>query len=420
MFIDKAIITIRSGRGGNGCTSFKHFKGVTNGGPDGGDGGRGGNIIFKVSDNMNNLIDYKFQQHFRAEAGTHGTSNNCNGRSGKDMVIMVPRGTVIRDKETGNVLADMFYYGDEQIILEGGRGGKGNTKFATSTRKSPHFSQLGENEIEKQVILELKTIADAGFCGFPNVGKSTLLSVITNANPKIANYHFTTLSPNLGAFTMYHENFILADIPGLIEGASEGQGLGHDFLRHIERTRLIVHVVDVSGEEGRDPYEDYVAIRKELENFSMELASRPEIIVANKIDSDFEGANLKMLQEKLSGKIIVPISAVLHEGIDELKKVMFEELQKLDELKPLEFERFAYTRGEGDEFEIEVDEDGVYEVFGPYIDNLARNVVVDDIQSMSYMQKSLKMSGVLKELRRAGAKDGDTIRILDIEFDFVE
>lgn len=420
MFIDKAVITIRAGKGGNGCTSFKSFKGKPCGGPDGGDGGRGGNIIFKADDQMNNLVDFKYRMHYRAGNGTNGTSNLCFGKGGQDVYIKVPRGTIIRDKETGNIIADMFYGDEEVVVLEGGRAGKGNAKFVTPTRKTPMFSQLGEEGLEKQVVLELKTIADAGFCGFPNVGKSTLLSVLTNAQPKIANYPFTTISPNLGVFQMYHENFVLADIPGIIEGASDGAGLGIDFLRHVERTRIIVHVVDVAGEDGRDAFEDYLAIRKELENFSLELASRPEIIVANKIDGDYDGEKLKAFKNKMKGKNIIAVSAVLHEGIEELKKAMYEQLKKLDEIKPIEFEKFTYTRGEADEFEITIDDDGAYVVFGPYIDNLSRNVVVDDEQSMAYLQKSLKMSGVIKQLRKAGAKDGDTIRIMDIEFDFLE
>ena len=420
MFIDKTTITIISGKGGNGCTSFKSFKGKPNGGPDGGDGGRGGNVIFKADDSMNNLINYKFNKHFRGGPGTHGTSNFCFGKSGTDVIIPVPCGTIVRDKETGNVLADMFYKGQTETVLLGGRPGKGNSKFKTSTRKAPMFSQMGEKGLDKLVVMELKTIADLGFCGFPNVGKSTLLSVLTKATPKIANYHFTTLHPNLGMFTYNHESFLLADIPGLIEGASDGLGLGHDFLRHVERTRLLVHVVDISKEEGRDPYDDYLKIRKELTDFSEDLAKRPEIIVANKIDSDYDGSHLKEFKDKLGDKLVIPVSAVLHQGLDELSKIMYEELKKLDKIEPIEFEKFEYSRGEGDEFEITRGDDGVFEVFGPFIDNLSRNVVVDNLQSMAYMQRSLKIFGVIKELRKAGAKDGDTIRILDIEFDFVD
>ncbi|MEG1806093.1 MAG: GTPase ObgE [Clostridia bacterium] len=420
MFIDKAVITIISGKGGNGCKSFKSYKGKPFGGADGGDGGRGGNIIFKVDGQMNNLVDYKFHQHFRAGNGTNGTSSLCFGKGGEDVVIKVPRGTIIRDKETDNIIADMFYDDQEVVVLEGGRAGKGNAKFVTATRKAPMFAQLGEDGIDKQVILELKTIADVGFCGFPNVGKSTLLSVLTNATPKIANYPFTTISPNLGMFQMNHENFILADIPGIIEGASEGAGLGLDFLKHIERTRMIVHIVDISGEDGRDPYEDYVAIRHELKSFSQEMATRPEIVVANKIDSDYDGEKLKKFKERMGNKPVLAISAVLHDGIEELKKVMYEELKQLDQIKPIEFEKFSYARGEGDEYEIGRDDDGAYTVFGTYIDNLARNVVIDDTQSLAYMQKSLKMSGVIKALRKAGAVEGDTVRILGVEFDFMD
>lgn len=421
MFIDRAIITIKSGRGGDGCTSFKSFKGKPNGGPDGGDGGRGGDIIFKVAPHKNNLIDFKFSQHFKAGEGERGGSNAKYGKSGKDIIIEVPRGTVIRDKETNKIVADMFYEDDKVTVLKGGRAGKGNIKYATATRKTPHFSQLGEKGMVKQVILELKTIADAGFVGFPNVGKSTLLSILTNAHPKIANYHFTTISPNLGMFKMYDESFVLADIPGLIEGASEGAGLGHYFLRHVERTRLIVHVIDISGQEGRDPYEDYLSIRKELEDFSSELAERPEIIVLNKTDCDIDGKNEKKFVSNFENKDkIISISAISHKGLEELKKIMYNELEKLEETAPIEFEPFEYSRGAGDEFEISRDEDGVYVVVGQYIENLARNVVLDDMQSLAYMQKSLKDNGVVSALKAAGVKEGDTVRLLDIEFDFVD
>lgn len=420
MFVDSAKIRIKAGNGGNGAVAFHREKYIASGGPDGGDGGKGGDVIFKVAPDKNNLIDFKYAQHFKAESGENGGSNLCYGKGGKDVVIYVPKGTVIKDKETGAIIADMFYDDSEKVVLKGGRGGKGNVKFATPTRKAPQFAQLGEKGMTKQVVLELKTIADVGFVGFPNVGKSTLLSVITNARPKIANYHFTTLSPNLGAITIHDKNFVLADIPGLIEGAAEGAGLGHDFLRHVERTRLIVHVVDISGIEGRDPYEDYLAIRKELSDFSEELYARPEIIVANKTDSDFERQNLKAFQEKLKGKRIIPISALTRTGLNELIEAMYEELIKLDELKPIEHEEFVYERGDGSDYEISRDDDGAFEVSGTYIDNLARNVVLDNPQSLAYFQKSLRMSGVISSLRKKGAKDGDTIRILDIEFDFID
>lgn len=420
MFIDKATITIISGNGGNGCKSMKAFSGKPNGGPDGGDGGKGGDVIFKVAPDKNNLIDFKFAQHFRAENGENGGSNLCYGKGGKDVVIYVPKGTVIKDKESGAIIADMFYDDSEKVVLKGGRGGKGNVKFATPTRKAPQFAQLGEKGMTKQVVLELKTIADVGFVGFPNVGKSTLLSVITNAKPKIANYHFTTLTPNLGAITIHDKSFVLADIPGLIEGAAEGAGLGHDFLRHVERTRLIVHVVDISGIEGRDPYEDYVAIRKELQDFSEELYERPEIIVANKTDSDFDGQNLNEFRKKIGNKTVIPISALTRSGLKELIEAMYAELIKLDELKPIEHEEFEYERGDGSDYEISRDDDGAFEISGTYIDNLARNVVLDNPQSLAYFQKSLRMSGIISALRKRGAKDGDTIRILDIEFDFID
>ncbi|MFI3163372.1 MAG: GTPase ObgE [Bacillota bacterium] len=424
MFIDKVRIVITSGDGGNGCISFKSFKGKPHGGPDGGDGGKGGDVIFKVSDQKTSLVDFKFQRFFRADRGTHGTSNLCFGKCGKDMIVDVPRGTIIRDFETGNVLCDMFEPDAEFVALSGGRGGKGNAKFTTSKRKAPMFSQLGEKGMEREVLMEFKTIADVGFVGFPNVGKSTLLSVLTNAKPKIANYHFTTLSPNLGVVSRYDSSFVLADIPGLIEGASDGAGMGMDFLRHIERTRMICHLVDISQVEDRDAFDDYEKIRKELEAYSDVLITRPEIVVANKVDSDYDKANFNAFKEKMEknypDKKVFAVSAMTREGLEPLLDQIVSDLADIPELTQLEYEEYSYERANPREFIIERDDSGVWEVYGGLIDNIARNVVVDDTESMSYLLNALTISGVMKELRRKGVKDGDVVRIADIEFDFVE
>ena len=332
MFLDYVKIFIKAGDGGNGAVSFHREKYVPNGGPDGGDGGNGGNIVFVADKNLNNLVDFKFKKHFRAENGVSGAGRNCTGKSGEDLVIKVPVGTVIKDTRTDAVVADLFEDGERFVALTGGRGGKGNARFTHAQRQAPGFSQLGEKTEERQVTLELKTIADVGLVGFPNVGKSTLLSVLTSAKPKIANYHFTTINPNLGVVQMFDDSFVIADIPGLIEGASEGAGLGHYFLRHIERVRLIVHVVDVSGSEGRDPYEDYLKIRAELAAHSEKLAETPEIIVASKTDliPDTAAEEVAKLR-KATGKEVYAVSSVTHTGLDELLKVM---KRKVDELPP--------------------------------------------------------------------------------------
>ena len=325
MFIDRAQITIKAGDGGNGITSFIHYKGKVSGGPDGGDGGKGGNIIFVADKHLSTLSDYYYKTKYVAENGQPGEPKDCFGRSGKDLVLKVPLGTVIRDKETGNIIADMFTDGQSKVVLEGGDGGKGNAKFANSRRHTPHFSQTGEKTETKKVILELKTIADVGLVGFPNVGKSTILSKITRARPKIANYHFTTLSPNLGVCDYYDNQFVVADIPGLIEGASEGAGLGIEFLRHIERTRMLVHVIDVSGVEGRDPYDDYLKINAELKSYSPKLAKLKQIIVANKTDIYGAEEKYKEFKKQIGRKHkIVEVSAITGKGLDDLKKAILE------------------------------------------------------------------------------------------------
>lgn len=419
MFIDRAIITIKAGDGGNGITSFLHFKGKVGGGPDGGDGGKGGDIIFVADSHLTNLSDYYYKTKYVAENGSSGEPKRCFGKQGQDLILKVPLGTIIKDRKTGNIIADMFSDGDTKTVLVGGDGGKGNAKFTNARRHAPHFSQTGEKTETKQVILELKTIADVGLLGFPNVGKSTLLSVITSAKPKIANYHFTTLSPNLGICELYDSRIMIADIPGLIEGASEGAGLGTEFLRHIERTRMLIHVVDISGAEDRDPYEDYVKINEELKKYNKEVAKLKQIIVANKCDYMGAEENLKRFKEKLGRKKVIPISAITGEGIEELKKEMFKVISTLPPLKPLEFEEFNYVKPDKLEYEI-LKEGETFVIVGSLVDVLKRNVVMDDMNSLAYLQKVLKDRGIIAELRKMGATEKSTIIIGGEEFEFVD
>ena len=421
MFIDRVLLTIKAGDGGDGITSFLHFKGVVNGGPDGGDGGRGGDVTFVGDRHVNSLADYYYKNKFAAENGERGGPKNCFGKDGKTLFLKVPLGTVIKDEESGNVIADIFEDGQKKTVLVGGGGGKGNARFVTSRRHAPHFSQTGEKTQPRKVILELKTIADVGLVGFPNVGKSTLLSKMTKARPKIANYHFTTLSPNLGVCECYGEKFVVADIPGLIEGAADGAGLGIEFLRHIERTRMLVHVVDVSGVEGRDPYEDFLAINAELKNYSPALAKLKQIVALNKCDIFGAEDQIKEFKEKIGRKYkTVNISAVSGEGVDALKAEVKKALDKLPPVQPLEFEPFEYAKPERLEYEIYRDEDGAFVVTGTLVDVLARNVVLTDANSMAYMHKVLKDRGIFKKLREMGAENGATIVIGGTEFEFME
>ena len=420
MFIDRALITIKAGDGGNGITSFVHFKGRVSGGPDGGDGGKGGDIIFVADKHLSNLSDYYYKTKYVAENGAPGEPKDCFGKAGKDLVLKVPLGTVIKDRESGGIIADMFTDGQKKVVLVGGDGGKGNAKFTNARRHAPHFSQTGEKTETKQVVLELKTIADVGLVGFPNVGKSTILSKITRARPKIANYHFTTLSPNLGVADYYDDQFVVADIPGLIEGASDGAGLGIEFLRHIERTRMLVHVIDISGVEGRDPYEDYLKINAELKNYSPELAKLKQIIAVNKTDIYGAEENLKAFKEKVGRKHkIVSVSAITGAGLDDLKKAVHDALLKLPPVKPLEFEEFNYVKPERLEYEI-FKEGETFVVVGTLVDVLKRNVVMDDMNSLAYLHKVLRDRGIIAELRKMGATDKSVVIIGGEEFEFVD
>ena len=419
-FIDRESILIKSGNGGDGAVSFIRYKGVADGGPDGGDGGDGGSVYIVGDRHKVSLSDFQYKHKFIAEDGAKGDKKNCYGKNGKDLFISVPLGTVITDSETGEFICDIYEDGQTRLLMQGGRGGKGNTKFATSRRRCPRFSQKGERTELKRIGLELKVIADVGLIGFPNVGKSTLLSKISSARPKIANYHFTTLSPNLGVVKYYDNSFVTADIPGLIEGASQGAGLGHEFLRHIERTRMLCHVIDISGVEGRNPLEDYALINKELSEYSKTLAGLKQIVVLNKADIFGAEENIKAFKKKYKKLQIFTISAINGEGLEDLVKTMYEELIKIPKQEPIKDSGFTYNIEKDDSFSIEIDEDGSFIVMGNIVKTLSRNVVIDDLDSINYMQKFLRIKGVIKALREKGAKDGDTVVIGDIEFEFID
>lgn len=419
MFVDKVKITAKAGDGGDGIVSFLRYKGITNGGPDGGDGGDGGSVYFVADASKNSLVDFYYKKKYTAENGERGGSKNCFGKKGEDLYIKVPVGTVIKDFETDRIICDMFEDGQTELLLKGGSGGKGNARFTTSKRHAPHFSQKGESTPVRALMLELKTIADVGLIGFPNVGKSTLLSKTTSAKPKIANYHFTTLSPNLGVVKYFDDDFVMADIPGLIEGAADGAGLGHDFLRHIERTRLLVHVVDLSGLEGRNPAEDYKKINAELKKYSKALAGLKQIIAANKCDCYGAEENLKALKKAVKKFKIFPVSALTGEGLDALLREVYETLKTLPPQQPIEYERFEYDKPDPDKFDVYKDGD-VFVVEGPLVDVIARNITFSDYHSLAYFQKILKEKGVIKRLRDAGAVNGDTVAVGDLEFEFVD
>lgn len=422
MFIDKAKISIKAGDGGNGAVSFHREKYISAGGPDGGDGGRGGNVVFVADDNMSTLVDFRYKRKFAAQNGENGGPKRCTGKSGQDLVIRVPRGTLLIDAESGRIHADIS--GDEPVIVaRGGRGGAGNQHFATATRQIPRFAKPGTLGESYELNLELKLLADVGLVGFPNVGKSTLISVVSAANPKIANYHFTTLSPVLGVVKMDHgKNFVMADIPGLIEGASDGVGLGHDFLRHVDRCRLIVHVLDVSGIEGRNPTEDFEIINRELRNFSEDLANRPQIVVGNKCDMATEEqiAACREYVEK-QGYSFLPISAATTQGT----KLLVEEIsKKLETLPPIiEYEADPLAKVMVDEqskqqFNIEL-EDGIYYVDAPFLAPILATVNMDDYESLQYFQRVLRFSGIIEKLEEMGIQEGETVDIQGFQFDFV-
>ena len=419
-FVDHVKITAKAGNGGNGSMSFHREKFVLNGGPDGGDGGNGGDVLLYADPNMHTLLDFRFKSKYTAENGGDGAAGRCSGKRGEDLIIKVPVGTVLRDEESGAVVADMDKAGETRRILRGGRGGWGNTHFATPTRQAPNFAKPGGKTEVHTFLMELKTIADVGLVGYPNVGKSTILSVVTSAKPKIGNYHFTTLTPNLGIVRRHGKDFVLADIPGLVEGAAEGVGLGHDFLRHVERTRLLLHVVDIAGSEGRDPIEDFDQINRELANYG-ELANRPQVVVCNKMDLTGAEENLKRMREHVAalGYPVFAVSAATHQGFDALLDYTAD---RLTELPPVQhFEEEVSLEDEAKPGTFEIQKDGaVYEVVGSAMERLLDSVNFDDEESMNYFHRTLRRWGVIDALRKAGAKEGDTVRIIDMEFDFVE
>lgn len=419
-FIDTARITIKAGNGGDGCASFHREKFVAKGGPDGGDGGRGGSVIFVAVRDMATLLDFKFQRFYRAENGETGRAKMSFGASGADMVIKVPVGTVVRDVETGRVIADMNKAGQTKTVLHGGRGGKGNARFATPTRQAPRFSQPGQKTLERMVELELKTIADVGLIGLPNVGKSTILSVLTSARPKIANYHFTTLSPNLGVAERRGVRFVLADIPGLIEGAAEGQGLGHDFLRHIERTRMLVHVVDMSGCEGRDPVDDYGKINSELSRYSERLAALPQLVAANKMDITGADDNLAAFRASLPDAEVFPVSAATVKGFDALLDRVIAVLATLPATLEFEEEEIADAPQYSPGFEITRDDAGVFVVTGGAVNYILDTTYAEDDDSMRRFQQYLIREGIIAALREKGAGEDSVVRMGDWEFDFID
>ena len=422
MFTDYTKIIIKAGDGGNGAVSFRREKYVAAGGPDGGDGGNGGNVYFQVDKDKNTLIDFRYNRKFKAGAGENGSGSHCNGKYGEDLIVKVPIGTVVKDAETEKVVADLSEPGQKELILKGGRGGRGNSHFKTSTRQVPRFSEDGEKGEEKEVILELKLLADVGLLGFPNVGKSTFLSVVTDAKPKIANYHFTTLVPNLGVVkTKDGSGFVIADIPGIIEGASEGVGLGIRFLRHVERTRLLLHFLDVSGQENRDPVDDFYKINEELKKYSEKLSTRKQIIVANKIDAMEDDTLLKEVEElaKKEGLELYKISAATKDGVEKLIDYVAEQLKTLpkEELVEVE-ERVVYTLEDDKDTWTIKEEDGIFIVSGKAIERLMGRVNIEDNESMYYLQKCLRNMGIDAKLRQLGVKEGDTVILDDWELEW--
>ena len=422
MFIDIAKIKIVSGKGGDGKVGFHREKYVAAGGPDGGDGGRGGSVIFKVDDNLSTLLDFRYKKKYVAAPGEPGGGKRCKGKDGADLIIRVPRGTIIRDQKTGQVMKDMSD-SEPFVAAKGGNGGWGNTHFATPTRQAPRFAKPGLPGVERDIILELKLLADVGLVGFPNVGKSTLLSMVSAARPKIANYHFTTLVPNLGVVSVGEEqNFVMADIPGIIEGASEGAGLGHDFLRHVERCRLLLHVVDVSGCEGRDPKEDFEQINHELEGFSADLATRPQIVLGNKCDiaTPEQVEEFKQFVEA-KGLTFVPISAATRQGVDALPALVYSRLKELPPVKVFEAEYVKPSLVDAPTRPFTVERTGAHEftVDAPWLERILAGTNVEDYESLQYFQTQLGDSGILDELVRQNVEEDDTIKIGEYEFDYV-
>lgn len=429
MFVDQVKIYVKGGDGGNGIVAFRREKYVPKGGPAGGDGGKGGDVIFEVEEGLRTLMDFRYKKHFKAKKGENGMSKNQHGKNAEPLIVKVPPGTVVIDDDTKEVIADLTVHGQRFVVAKGGRGGRGNTRFASPTNPAPEICEKGEPGEERYVVLELKLLADVGLVGFPSVGKSTLLSVVSSAKPKIAAYHFTTIVPNLGVVeTDDGRSFVMADLPGLIEGAHKGVGLGHQFLRHIERTRVIVHVIDMSAMEGRDPYEDYLAINEELKQYNLRLSERPQIVVANKMDMPNAAENLEQFKKKLNNdKIeVFPISAITRQGVRDLLFAIADLLEKtpefpLNEIDDRSNHRVVYTfEEEKPAFTISRDSDGAFVLSGERIEKLFKMTDFSTDESVRRFARQLRKMGVDDALRKRGAKDGDTVRLLDYEFEFVE
>lgn len=428
MFVDQVKIYVKGGDGGNGMVAFRREKYVPKGGPAGGDGGKGADVIFEVEEGLRTLMDFRYNRHFKAQRGEHGMSKNQHGKNAKDMIVKVPPGTVVTDAETNAVIADLTEHGQRACIARGGRGGRGNTRFATPANPAPELSEHGEPGQEREVVLELKLLADVGLVGFPSVGKSTLLSVVSSAKPKIAEYHFTTLVPNLGMVeTEDGRSFVMADLPGLIEGAHSGVGLGHQFLRHIERTRVIVHVIDMAAVEGRDPYEDYTTINRELEEYNLRLTERPQIIVANKMDMPGAEENLAEFKNRLTeAHPIFPISALTRKGLRELLFAVADKLEDTPEF-PLEVEEEGEAHhvlykheAKQQEYEITRGPDASFILSGDAVEKLFKMTDFSRDESVRRFARQLRGMGVDEALREKGAKDGDTVKLLEFEFEFIE
>lgn len=424
MFIDKAKIFVKAGNGGNGAVAFRREIYVPAGGPSGGDGGHGSNVIFEVDEGLRTLMDFKYKTKYAAPNGEDGKTQKMHGKGAKDLVLKVPPGTIIRDEATNLVIADLKKSGDKAVVARGGRGGRGNTNFTTAIRQAPSFAEAGKEGEERSIILELKMIADVGLLGFPNVGKSTFLSVVTKAKPKIANYHFTTLTPNLGVVeTKFGDSFVLADIPGLIEGAHEGIGLGHEFLRHVERTKVLIHIVDVSGLEGRDPIDDFDKINEELKLYNEKLTQRPQVVVANKIDLLESRENFEIFKEEIEsrGYKVFAMSAATREGIDEVMNYVSNILKEVEDVELISEEEMLkdYDIKSDDEINITV-ENGAYIVEGKSLERLLYSVDFEDMESVQYFQKIMEKKGVFAKLRELGVQDGDLVKLYDLEFEYYE
>ncbi|BAM47159.1 GTPase ObgE [Amphibacillus xylanus] len=426
MFVDQVKVYVKAGDGGNGLVSFRREKYIPFGGPSGGDGGNGADIIFEVDEGLNTLMDFRYQRHFKAKRGENGMSKGKHGKNAEPMILSVPPGTVVKDEATGEFLADLTEHGQRALIAKGGRGGRGNIRFASAKNPAPDIAENGEPGVERDIIIELKLIADVGLVGFPSVGKSTLLSVVSAARPKIADYHFTTLVPNLGVVeTEDNRSFVMADLPGLIEGAHAGVGLGHQFLRHVERTRVVVHVIDMAATEGRDPYEDYLAINEELRAYDPSILERPQIIVANKMDMPDAQEHLERFKEQLNDSHpIFPISAFTREGLRDLLFAIADQLEQIPKnTEPIEeiSEHVVYKHQEEQApFEITRDPDGTFVLYGEKIEKLFKMTNFDHEESIQRFSRQLRTMGVDQALRERGAKDGDTVRLLEYEFEFID